>query len=157
MKNFFSNIVPIIDADAHCDIPCGIYDPTPAKIAARTILRMVLQLKELGDATHDLDLAHQNSMTRRILVKEQHADSCEKELMTLWADFFKPEHRQRYPDLDSRFWNAIELCSKNKQNVSEESATALNQAVDEIAKIFYEVKNAPEKYAAYQTITEKMW
>ncbi|MBI4119695.1 MAG: superoxide dismutase, Ni [Parcubacteria group bacterium] len=149
--NFFKKILPTIVAEAHCDIPCGIYDPTPAKIAAKTVQRMVMQIKELEDKD---DL---HGIMRRIAVKEQHAELCKKELQILWSDFFKPEHLQKHPDLHEKFWNALKLCSKNKQSVDEEAARALVAAVDEIAKIFYEVKNAPERFDAYKKITDKLF
>ena len=34
-------------AEAHCDIPCGIYDPIAAKIAAQTVHKMVLRIQSL--------------------------------------------------------------------------------------------------------------
>ena len=34
-------------AEAHCDIPCGIYDPISAKIAAQTVHKMVLRIQSL--------------------------------------------------------------------------------------------------------------
>lgn len=149
-----------IRAEAHCDVPCGIYDPTPAKIAAKTVQRMVMQLKELKRADHNDDnknLQYLNGITRRITVKEEHAQICKKELEILWSDFFKPEHLDKFPNLHDVFWKAAKLCSKNKQEVNEDAARDLVAAVDEIARIFYEAKNAPERFAAYQTITDKLF
>ncbi len=157
IKKFLTSIIPTVTAEAHCDIPCGVYEPTPAKIAAKTIQRMVMQITELALPTPETKKEFLNSMIRRVAVKESHADICEKELMTLWADFFKPEHRQKFPGLDAQFWNAIELCSKNKQHVDAELAQKLVDAVDEIAKIFYEVKNDAARYDAYKTITDKVF
>lgn len=163
-SNFLSKIFPTLEAEAHCDIPCGIYDPTPAKIAAMTVLRMVLQMKELlppalpptaADVPAMKSFA--NSFTRRIAVKEEHAALCKQELLILWTDFFKPEHLEKYPGLHEMFWKAAKLCSKNKQEVSEEAARDLVNAVDEIAKIFYEAKSAPEKYEAYKKITDTLF
>lgn len=148
---FLEKILPVITAEAHCDIPCGIYDPTPAKIAAMTVLRMVLQIKEL-EGKNDY-----HGIVRRTAVKEQHAELCKKELQILWSDFFKPEHLQKNPDLHEKFWKALKLCSKNKQSVDEEAARALIAAVDELAEIFYEAKNAPERLKAYHDITDKLF
>lgn len=163
MRNFFSSLLPEIVAEAHCDIPCGIYDPTAAKIAAMTVLRMVLQIGELHPPSGfplNFDLAVMkamaNSMARRVAVKEEHAELCKRELLILWTDFFKPEHMEKFPKLHDVFWRAAKLCSANKQEVSEGHARELIAAVDEIAKIFYEVKGTPERYAAYQTLTDKL-
>ena len=160
ITKYFSKIIPEVSAEAHCDIPCGIYEPTPAKIAAMTVLRMVLQINELqppaGMDAHAIG-AHANMIARRIAVKEQHAEICKRELLVLWADFFKPEHLEKFPQLHETFWKAAKLCSKNKQEVSEEAARQLVAAVDEIATIFYEVKGALGRYEAYRTLTEKLF
>jgi len=153
--------LPKIKAKAHCDIPCGIYEPTPAKIAAKTVLRMVEQL-EVFKPPKDLNdnramLQYLNTINRRIAVKEEHTQICKKELYTLWSDFFKPEHLERFPNLHDIFWQSVKLCSKNKQEVDKEAAEKLVEAVDEIAKIFYEAKNAPEKYQTYKTLTDKLY
>ena len=157
MVKFF----PKITAKAHCDIPCGIYEPTPAKIAAKTVLRMVEQLetfklpKDLND--QKAMLQYLNTINRRVSVKEERAQICKKELYVLWSDFFKPEHLEKFPELHDLFWQATKLCSKNKQEVNKEAAEKLVETVDKIAKIFYEVKNAPEKYQAYKTLTDRLY
>lgn len=160
MKKYLSHILPEVAAEAHCDIPCGIYEPTPAKIAAMTVLRMVMQINELQPPTaadaHTIG-THANMIARRIGVKEQHAETCKRELLILWTDFFKPEHLEKFPPLHDVFWKAAKLCSAVKQDVSEEHARELVAAVDAIAKIFYEAKGAPERYAAYQTLTAKLF
>ena len=151
----------ILHADAHCDIPCGIYEPTPAKIAAKTVLRMVEQLEELVTPEDDADghtwLAYKNSMMRRIIVKEQHAELCKRELETLWSDFFKPEHLADFPNLHETFWQAVKLCSKNKQEINHKLAMELVDKVDEIAKMFYTAKKTPERLDAYKTLTDKLY
>lgn len=141
---------------AHCDIPCGIYDPTPAKIAAKTVERMVTQIKDLSSAETS-GPAYLNDISRRVRVKEQHAETCKQELFTLWADFFKPEHVEKYSNLHDLFWKATKLCSKNKQTIDEAAARELTAAVDEIAKIFYEVKSDPVRYNAYKEVTDKLF
>ena len=164
MKNFFSSILPEMTAEAHCDIPCGIYEPTAAKIAAMTVLRMVLQIHELHPPVSFPKILDEhamktfaNSMMRRFAAKEQHAELCKKELLILWSDFFKSEHVEKFSGLHDMFWKAAKLCSVNKQEVSEERARELVAAVDGIAKIFYEAKGTPERYAAYISLTEKLF
>jgi len=151
----------IIRAQAHCDIPCGIYDPTPAKIAAKTVARMIDQMEELATPADMSDkhaaASYVNSLSRRIAVKEAHAETCKRELAILWSDFFKPEHLATHPNLHDLFWKALKLCSKTKQDPHKEDAVALVAAVDEIARIFYEVKNAPEKFEAYKKITDTLY
>ncbi len=157
MMNFFPKII----AQAHCDIPCAIYEPTPAKIAAKTVARMIQQLKELELPRDIMDkdslLQYFNSVARRIKNKEDHAELCKKELEILWSDFFKEEHLEKFPNLHELFWKAVKLCSQNKQEVNETAAKKLLDAVDEIAKIFYEVKNVPERFKSYKEITDKLY
>ena len=124
-------------ASAHCDIPCGIYDPIGAKIAAQTVLKMVMRIQALGNGD---DVASQNSLSRYITVKEEHATLCKKELDILWHDYFKPDHLEAHPDLHTTIWNATKLAGANKQNVNLESAQQLVAAVDEIAGIFWATK-----------------
>ncbi|MCP6719339.1 MAG: superoxide dismutase, Ni [Patescibacteria group bacterium] len=154
-------LISKIKALAHCDIPCGVYTPAPAKLAAKTVLRMVEQLEELEAPKKIEDknilLQYLNSSSRRITVKEEHAQICKKELWILWSDFFKPEHLEKFPKLHDLFWQATKLCSKNKQEINKEAAQKLIDSVDEIAKIFYEAKNVPERYKSYQEITDKLY
>jgi nickel superoxide dismutase len=148
-----------ITAQAHCDIPCGIYEPTPAKIAAKTVQRMAEQITALK-GPEEGESAHQqfvNSIQRRIAIKETHAELCKKELNTLWTDFFKQEHLVKFPRLHDTFWKATKLCSKNKQEVNVDAAKELCAAVDEVAKMFYEAKGYPERYDAYQKLTDKLY
>jgi len=149
-----------VKAQAHCDIPCGIYEPVVAKIAAKTVQRMVLQLKEL-QPPQSLDkeaiLHYIQSVSRRVKVKEDHAEICKRELETLWSDFFKKEHLEKFPNLHETFWRAVKLCSKNKQEINEEAAEELVKAVDEIAEMFYKVKGVPERFNAYKELTDKLF
>ncbi|MBI2594018.1 superoxide dismutase, Ni [Candidatus Daviesbacteria bacterium] len=123
---------------AHCDIPCGIYDPKPAQIAAATVLKMVQKIGELPKENPTVN--DRNSFVRMVMVKEEHAQICKKELLILWTDYFKEEHLEKFPDLHDKFWKAAKLCSKNKQSVDESSAQELVKAVDEIAEMFAESK-----------------
>lgn len=127
-------------AYAHCDIPCGIYDPKPAQIAAATVLKMVQKINELPQTNHSVQ--DRNSFVRMVWTKEEHARKCKEELLILWTDYFKEEHLAAFPNLHDTFWKAAKLCSKNKQEVNLESAEQLVKAVDEIAEIFARTKKA---------------
>jgi nickel superoxide dismutase len=129
---------PSVVVYAHCDIPCGIYDPTPAKIAADTVAKMV---EKIGALPKDaMDANTHGNFVRMIAVKEEHAQICKKELEILWSDYFKPEHLEKYPKLHDMFWKAAKLCSKNKQNVDAAAAAELQGAVKEISDMFYATK-----------------
>jgi len=155
--------LPHITAHAHCDVPCGIYEPTPAKIAAKTVARMTEQLEELKTPEDkDINDAHalneyHNMVMRRIQTKEEHAETCKREISILWSDFFKPEHLITFPELHDTFWKALKLCSTNKQEISVGHAHELVALVDEIARMFYEAKGVPERFKAYQQITDNLY
>lgn len=146
MKRFLlkliSKLLPTYTTYAHCDVPCGIYDPKPAQIAAQTILKMVQKINELPKENPTVQ--DRNFFVRMVWTKEEHARRCKEEILILWTDYFKPEHLQAFPSLHETFWKAAKLCSKNKQEVSLEAANELIKAVDEIADIFYKTKN-PQK------------
>lgn len=127
-------------AYAHCDVPCGIYDPKQAQIAAATVLRMVEKLVALPEGSSSLE--DKNAFARMVLIKEEHARRCKEELLILWTDFFKPEHLQMFPDLHETFWKAAKLCSTNKQHVDSKAAKDLVKAVDDIAKMFVKANAA---------------
>lgn len=141
-------VLPAREAYAHCDIPCGIYDPITAKIAAQTVLKMVMRIQSLpppDPQKPETEVAYLNSLARYIAVKEHHAELCKRELDILWHDYFKPEHLAKYPDLHTLFWNTLKLASRCKQTVDRKAAEDLVAAVDRIAEVFWETKGI--KYA----------
>ena len=137
---FLKSILKPIHIYAHCDIPCGIYDPIAAKIAAQTVLKMVVRMEALDLSGGVTKVEQPNGIARLIRVKEDHAEIVRNELDILWHDYFKPEHLEKYPDLHELFWNAAKLSSTCKQTVSSDSAKDLVDSVDKIATIFWETK-----------------
>lgn len=131
------NLLPVKPVYAHCDIPCGIYDPHAAQLAAKTVLKMVQKINELPK---NCELVTMNSLVRMVMVKEQHAETCKREVLILWTDYFKSEHLEKFPDLHSLIWETTKLCSENKRAVDEVKAKKLIEAVDKVAEIFNETK-----------------
>ena len=121
---------------AHCDIPCGIYDPAGAVLAAQTVAKMV----DLIGAHEGSSVADRNTFARCLAVKEQHAELVKHEVQVIWSDYFKPEHLTANPDLHTKVWNLLKLAGKNKQNVDAEAAAQLQAAVKEFADIFSATK-----------------
>ncbi len=124
-------------AFAHCDGPCGVYDPASSRIAAEAVLSMEKKIAALGDAQ---DLASINTRTRFIAIKEEQADIAKRELLILWTDYFKPEHLEKYPNLGDTFWKAAKLCSKNKTEQDPANGEALLATIEEVHKIFWATK-----------------
>ena len=131
-------LLPENIAFAHCDIPCGIYDPYVAQRAAHTILRMTQLLADLK-SDDPRKLAH--DIARMTHVKEEHADLLEEELETLRNDYFKEEHFKTYPNLDSLFTKTLKAASKARQEINMEAANEVLFGVQEIAEIFFKTKN----------------
>ena len=142
-------VFPARVAHAHCDIPCGIYDPISAKIAAQTVVKMVMRIQALQKPGADDSAAawatYENTLSRYITVKEEHAQLCKKELDILWHDYFRPDHLENHPDLHNVVWQANKLASRNKQNVDMDAARELVGTVDRIAEIFWATKNVTYK------------
>lgn len=132
-------ILPSAVVYAHCDVPCGIYDPKSAQIAAATVLKMVEKIEELPQ---DNSVNSRNNFVRMVWTKEEHARKCKEELLILWTDYFKPEHLKSFSNLHDVFWKAAKLCSQNKQTVDRKAAKELVVIVDEIASIFHKTKIA---------------
>jgi nickel superoxide dismutase len=158
MNRYASQLLRLLDrvsppetVSAHCDIPCGIYDPHAAQIAALTVLRMNQLIDALErpapDAAPEAQRAAFNSFNRYVQVKEEHAEICKKEIDILWHDYFRPEHLEKYPDLHTKIWQANKLASKNKQTQDVQSAQDLLFAVREIAQIFWATKGVETRVA----------
>ena len=129
---------PSHTASAHCDGPCGVYDPASARIAAEAVLSMAKKLVDLGDGN---DLATENTRSRFIAIKEEQSQLAKQELLILWTDYFKPPHLEANPGLHDTFWNAAKLCSQNKVEVNVDAAQALVDTIGEIHNIFWASKS----------------
>jgi len=126
----FSFIKPVY---AHCDLPCGVYDPAQARIEAESIKAI---LDKYGPDLHEED------KIRAIIIKEQRAELVKHHLWVLWTDYFKPEHLEKYPDLHEKFWMATKQAGNCKKTTDSKEAQKLLDMIDEIAKIFWETKKA---------------
>lgn len=134
---------------AHCDVPCGIYDPHAAALSARTVHAMNTKIQALqdpgaGGAKQD-QLEHRNTLIRMVQTKEAHAQLCKQELLILWTDYFKPENAAPFPDLHETFWKAAKLCSYNKQHVDAAKSQELMDAVAKISDMFHKAEAAKNK------------
>jgi nickel superoxide dismutase len=131
-------------AYAHCDIPCGIYDPHAAQLAAHTVIRMDLLIDELN-SSGNMDVEARNKMIRCVRVKEKHAAKCEEEITTLWADYFKPDHFKENPKLHQLIWDTLQTASKARQSTNVKDGEALLANVEEVAEIFWKTKKIKTK------------
>ena len=118
-------------ASAHCDLPCGIYDPAQARIEAESVRNAQQKYQESDDPVF---------RDRAILIKEQRADLVKHHLWVLWTDYFTPEHLQEFPDLHDKFWQATKLAGEAKKSQDPAQGQQLLDAIDEIANIFWKTK-----------------
>lgn len=135
---------PSNTADAHCDGPCGVYDPASARIAAEAAVSMTKKIASMtppegNDAA--AWAAYNNTMTRYIAIKEEQAHLAKEELLVLWTDYFKPVHLEKNPNVHEIFWKAAKLCSAVKVEVSLQHADELMEAIKEIHELFWATKN----------------
>jgi|SRR3990172_7752968 len=122
---------------AHCDIPCGIYDPNNAQMAAHTVIRMT-QL--LGELKRDDETKAEHDIVRLTRVKEEHGHIVEDELGTLENDYFKEEHFSKFPNLRVLLAKGVSLSIKTRQNINVKEAQELLETVMQVAEIFYKTK-----------------
>ncbi len=138
------------EADAHCDFPCGIYDPHLAQLSALTVVRMVDLIRSLPkpdpkNPEELLDYAH--DMARAVEIKEKHGELCKHEIRILWGDYIKPDHVSKYPDLHQIVFNIMKFGSKSRQEPDRDAAMKLLEEVNKFAEIFWATKGVQTKRA----------
>ncbi len=134
---------PAPRASAHCDGPCGIYDPASARIAAEAVRSMTKKLLALAPADSSdpaAVAAYHNTVSRYVAIKEEEAETAKRQLLILWTDYFKPPHLDQFPDLHDTFWKAAKLCSACKVEVSAQHADELIEAIEKIHGMFWKSK-----------------
>ena len=119
---------------AHCDLPCGVYDPMQARLEAAAVLAIMQKYQEHQD--------DEVFKTRALIVKEQRAELTKRRLWVLWSDYFKPEHLIDYPELHDLFWRATKAASQAKHSVDPADGQALLDLIDEVTKVYDATKSA---------------
>ena len=154
--------LPLDTAYAHCDVPCGIYDPHNAQIGALTVIRMIDIITEhaahIEDAEkHDqptLELHH--GIIRAVKIKEDHAEIVKHEIRIIWGDYFKPEHFEKYPEISALTHEIMKLGSATKQALDRAQALKLLEKVNRFAEIFWETKGKKTKMVSAPYKPEEM-
>ncbi len=139
-------LLPPTPVYAHCDIPCGIYDPHEAQISALTVLRMDQLIAELpmpsAGAKPEEWTAYQSKLDRYVVVKETHAEKVKAELRVIWGDYFTPDHAKQFPTLHEAFWKAMNAATTARQGTALADAQELVAQVQAIAEMFWKSKGA---------------
>jgi nickel superoxide dismutase len=127
MSRLTNWLMPTAVARAHCDLPCGVYDPEQARIEAESVYRTIEKYQASSD-----DLFR----SRAIVIKEERADLVKHHLDVLWHDYFKPEHLEKYPNLHDVFWQATKQASKVKASLDLEDAKKLLAFIDQVDEMW---------------------
>ncbi len=126
-------IRPPEQVHAHCDLPCGVYDPAQARIEAESVKGC--QEKYQGS---DDDVFKQ----RAVKIKEERAELVKHHLWVLWTDYFKPEHKEKYPQLHDLFWDATKAAGESKKSQDPADGQKLLDLIAQIDGIFWETKKS---------------
>jgi nickel superoxide dismutase len=128
-------LAPRTTVHAHCDLPCGVYDPAQARLEAESVKACM----EKHNASDDHDFK-----ARAIAIKEQRSTLVKEHLWVLWTDYFKPPHFEKYPQLNTLFNEATKMAGAGGTKGTNDVAVAdaLLAKIDEIAEIFWETKKA---------------
>jgi nickel superoxide dismutase len=145
MLNKVDQLFGIEHARAHCDIPCGIYDPHQAQVAALTVIRMIDLMADLASSQKMDTLDYHNSVNRYIAVKEEHAELVKREVRVIFGDYMKKEHVDKYPELPALMHHIMQLGSKCRQTTSRDTALELLGKVNRFSEIFWETKGIGTK------------
>ncbi len=116
---------------AHCDLMCGVYDPTQARIEAQSVLEIMKKYQDSDDEVFK---------QRAIIIKEQRAQLVKEHLWVLWTDYFKPEHVEKWPELHDLFWRATKQAGEAKKSVDPAVGEELLVLIDEVQDIFNQTK-----------------
>lgn len=136
------NLFKIEEVKAHCDVPCGIYDPSTAQIAALSVIRMVDLMEGLAKSD---SLEYINTISRHIAVKEEEAEKVKHQIRIIWGDFIKPPQVEKYPEIHTIVHKIMMLGSEVRQHVSRAKAVELLDEVNKFAEIFWAIKEKETK------------
>jgi nickel superoxide dismutase len=126
---------------AHCDVPCGVYDPAQARIEAESV-KAIQERYQKADEMKSAGESAEDYRTRCMAIKEERANLVKEHLWVLWTDYFKPEHLEAYPQLHELFWKATKEAGLAKKSQDPSQGQQLLDQIDEISKIFWETKAA---------------
>ena len=149
IRNIFNTFFPAPKVYAHCDGPCGVYDPASVRIAAEAVLSMTQKIVAM-DIPDPSDKAayieYHNKFNRYVAIKEEQAHLAKAELLVLWTDYFKPHHVEANPNIHNIFWKAAKLCSACKVNIDQQKAEELMQSVEKIHHMFWKSKGRADSW-----------
>jgi nickel superoxide dismutase len=131
-------LVNLPSANAHCDIPCKIYDPAIALIAAASVVRLMDIMKEASEEEPSLQV--QNTIARCVFRKEEEAEKVKQEVRVIWGDYFKDPHMKEFPEIHGLTHQIMMKASACKQEINRSDGEDLSELVNKFAEIFWKTK-----------------
>ena len=122
-----------VEVSAHCDLPCGVYDPAQARIEAESVKAIIAKVADNDDP---------DFRTRAVLIKEQRSELVKHHLWVLWTDYFKPPHFEKYPELHQLVNDTLKALSAAKGSSDPATGQKALDYIAQIDKIFWETKKA---------------
>ena len=132
---------PLPTVDAHCDIPCKIYDPSMILIPALSVVRMIDIILETAEKSGSDSVQGQNTIARCVAMKELEATKVKEETRVIWGDYFKAPQFAAYPNIHDLAHSIMLKAGACKQNVARETGEELVGLVNEFAEIFWATKS----------------
>ncbi len=137
--SLFSRLLEIVDrvsepsvVHAHCDLPCGVYNPLQARIEAESIQKIIQKYHDSND---------QVFRDRALFIKDERAELVKHHLWVLWTDYFKPPHLEHFPNLHDLFWRATKKAGESKHTVEPQVAQELLDLIDEIDGVYQKTQS----------------
>ena len=127
LLTLLDRVAPPLEVSAHCDVPCGVYDPEQARIEAESCLKIIQKYADSDDEVF---------RARCIGIKEERADIAKHHIYVLWSDYFKPPHVEQFSDLHDVCWQAAKQCSEVKHSMDADAAQKLLDLIDRIEEMW---------------------
>ena len=132
-------MIKVKETNAHCDIPCAVYDPYTAQFAALSIVRILDLIGEIDEnPTSKADLT---KLARLVSQKEEHSSEVKEAVRVIWGDYFKEPQIEKFPEIHDLTHSIMMIASKCKQELSRENGLELLEKVNRFAEIFWATKD----------------
>ena len=131
------------NVQAHCDIPCKIYDPAVAQIATLSVIRLLDLIAE--EKGKEYSLESEAKIARLVLEKEKQSTIVKNEINIIWGDYFKEPQIEMCPAIHTVVHSIMQAGSKCKQEIDPENVIKLLDLVNNYASVFWETKAVPTR------------
>ena len=140
VKSTLDQMLGISPVDAHCDIPCKIYDPSMFIIPALSIVRLIDIMEEKAAGQNPSGLGYDNTIARCVLRKEEEAGTVKEQVRVIWGDYFKAPQIEKCPNVHALVHSIMMKASACKQEVHRQDALDLVELVNQFAEMFWDTK-----------------